>query len=65
MLERVNGALRGAPWAWSVACVLEGRVAGFARRGCDGITTVICAADARLRIANSAAKMAVGRNIVS
>lgn len=63
MLERVSGAVRGVPAAWSVACVLAGRAAGFARRGCGGIVIVRCAAEER--VARSAARMVVGRNIVS
>lgn len=63
MFERVRGADRGAPFAWMVACVLAGSVAGLARRGCDGIVIVMCAADTA--VARSAARMAVGRNMVS
>lgn len=62
MFERVRGADSGAPFAWRVACVLAGRVAGLARRGCDGIVIVMCAADAT--VARSAAKRAVGRSMV-
>lgn len=43
--------------------MLAGRVAGLARRGCDGIVIVMCAADAT--VARSAARMIVGRNMFS
>lgn len=62
MFERVRGADRGAPFAWRVACVLAGSVAGLASRGWDGIVIVMCAADTT--VARSAASMAVGRNMV-
>lgn len=62
VFERVRGAERGAPFAWRVACVLAGRVAGSARSGCDGIVIVMCAADAT--VARSAMRMAVGRNML-